>query len=377
MEVRLPLVTVGLNFRGGFSQCKLDGTLEQLCQQQHQCTLLAGLPVEILQRIFGKYVQDIRVLLNFRATCKAGNSLSIKIFSDWSFVSCTDVALIRVATIWCTSLHELELNGDIVTEANLFAIARGCPGLKSFKSSAPNPKTSSQALGAFFSALSSFESIEISKSETLDNWVLSRIAQNSRNLRRVAVTENSNIGYEGLADIAMKCFTTLREVDLSWCCNLSKDSIFVFLKNEPFNSQSNLTHLALNGCSVVDDELCMRISNFCPHLVRLEISDCLRVTEHGILCFAKSSESMRVLRCSGCINIQHVGFAVLFSLNIRLVELYADRCPFLSDICFLSLGNVVNNHLRVLDVSSTSISSIGVRAIYKVFQNLKTFSCKN
>lgn len=94
-----------------------------------------------------------------------------------------------------------------------------------------------------------------------------------------------------------------------------------------FNAVSDLTLNSRRSKDHIGDEAVALISARCPSLVRLELSECRRISYNGMLTVAKNCSSLRELCCVGC------------NFGTKGVSAVLSHCPLLQVISIKRLRN--------------------------------------
>ena len=141
----------------------------------------------------------------------------------------------------------------------------------------------------------------------------------------------------------------LREVSVSGCRDVSDDGVIAFIQ-----SCSRLLRLDLSGTAITDRAL-LEISLRCPSLSRIELSQCLELTDAGILSLTRNCRELGVLvmddlplLTDDAVTNARDGIAVRCEEMTRLV---LTRCARLSVRSLVALANSQCLALRALNMS--------------------------
>ena len=142
----------------------------------------------------------------------------------------------------------------------------------------------------------------------------------------------------------MTTLTSLRHVNLSYCCHLTNDNL-VHL------ASLNLESLNLKICSRISDAGLAHISAM--SLKRLDVS-CCDITDEGLALL--SNLSLERLCLAGCWEITDAGLDHLRSLPLKYLSLRC--CPKITDDGMAAVALIKS--LQFLDLSLTHITEVGV-----------------
>ncbi|XP_048580508.1 uncharacterized protein LOC5516976 [Nematostella vectensis] len=206
-------------------------------------------------------------------------------------------------------------------------------------------------------------------------------------LRHLKLTECSRVTCKGLIDVMIKC-SHINFLDLSACDHLIRPTVLRCLKDHSVN----LTHLYLEDCEMVTDDVLQIIMMCCPSLQHLNLSSCKNITDNAFAInssnapnSAETSQhvpSQRALHAGSCLSsIDISGCQHLTSTSIKhLVELCGPTLTTVN-VAWTGVGCVALLHLAGLD--SKSFVNVVEKAdpecaeILKVVANKSYFGTQN
>ncbi|KAK0170335.1 hypothetical protein PV328_010909 [Microctonus aethiopoides] len=150
-------------------------------------------------------------------------------------------------------------------------------------------------------------------------------------------------------------------------CDKSLNSIFLNeskLASSMLLSQTvdlvNLTHLSLRGDKKLKDLNLMNVINNCKRLKYLDLTQCSRITDAGIISLAKLND-LDILEISYC---DRVTDKSIIYLPPSMTTLICSHCLNITDCVINLIKNSLN--LKVLDLSYCSIGNATIEAAIEV-----------
>ena len=193
---------------------------------------------------------------------------------------------------WCPLLRDVELNTRSLTDDGLFAMARGCPRLRSMC---------------------------CERSLALTDAGLTALASGCRQLQKVVLTGNRQISDVGLIALVHGC-PELHHVDLSGT-NVTDASIIALAQGCP-----NLLHIAYNSCSAVTAASLFALAENCPNLLLIGANGCEATTEsiQAVLNCCLALEKMNMSNCVGIVDDKQLNTSR--NLNFEGILTLQDSC---------------------------------------------------
>ncbi|XP_071742248.1 EIN3-binding F-box protein 2-like [Rutidosis leptorrhynchoides] len=250
---------------------------------------------------------------------------SLKVLSLWNVPLVGDEALIEIARE-CHSLEKLDLSHcPSISNKGLTAIAENCPNLSSL-------------------------TIEFCKS--IGNESLQAIARGCPNLQSITIKDCPSVGDQGVATLLSAPFSVLKKVKLQ-SLNITDFSLAVIghygksitnltlmglqtATQKGFWAMGNakglqsLASLSIVACYGVTDLSLEAIGNGCCLLKQMLIKRCCFVSDKGLLSFIEAAESLECLQLEECNRISQHG--ILGALKSKLKSLMIVKCMGIKDL---------------------------------------------
>ncbi|XP_064199506.1 F-box and leucine-rich repeat protein 13 isoform X1 [Anguilla rostrata] len=252
----------------------------------------------------------------------------------------TDGVLKAVAEGCKLSRIRVEGNSHM-TDASWKAFCRNSPGLKHISAAACRGLTDNgmRSIGG----LKNLTSLNIADCVRVTDLGLRCLAEgpSGPRIQELNLSNCTRITDVSLMRIAQRC-TSLSHLSLCYCDQLTDSGM------EWLGSVSSLTSLDLTGTSIQDQGLTALGSN--PSLRKLNVSECLWITDIGIEKFCKQLRGLEHMDVSHCLSLSDQSVKAL-SYHCRTIRsLRLAGCPKMTDVsvqCLMGTGQ----HLRELDVS--------------------------
>ncbi|XP_058794483.1 F-box/LRR-repeat protein 7-like [Phymastichus coffea] len=168
---------------------------------------------------------------------------------------------------------------------------------------------------------------------------------------------------------------------------------------KPLTELKNLTTINVRRNSIVGDEFLQVLTRKCPNLRSVDISDCYHLTNLGVdsvtslpnleyLCmdrlfyvtdnvFYKSMQNLKILLCSGCINLRSLGFSMVLQSSNKLEILDLSFCQTIGNECVVEAYKICReSKWRCLKIyfegTSINLSNIDMSECRNFLQLFKT-----
>ena len=170
----------------------------------------------------------------------------------------------------------------------------------------------------------------------------------------------TTINDEALSSLAKIPNLCLHELRLSCCEDITDKGVAAFCK-----SQHSLELIDLTDCQSITDSSMDTVCCECANLHVLRLGKCRRVTDLSV-CKLKSLRHLRQLDVSACYSLTSRGLCLgLCSATSPLMNLTSLTVAYCSSLCDSFIVEMTRSlpGLTDLDISSCSVSDIGLRAI--------------
>ncbi|KAL3824288.1 hypothetical protein ACJIZ3_020317 [Penstemon smallii] len=213
-------------------------------------------------------------------------------------------ALLSALSMSCNKLEDLGFEGcTSLTDSGLTVLVEGCKSLKHLdfnKCSNIGDLGISSISKACSSSLLTLKLLDCCK--VGDDSILS-LATHCKNLETLVIGGCRNISDEPIKSLAAACSSSLKNMRMDWCLNVSDislDCIFLLCKKLEVldvGCCEEITDVAFQGLGNEDSKLNLKI---------LRISNCPKITVDGIIKLLKSCEALEYLDVRSCPHITKV-----------------------------------------------------------------------
>ncbi|XP_024960599.1 EIN3-binding F-box protein 2-like [Cynara cardunculus var. scolymus] len=187
-----------------------------------------------------------------------------------------------------------------------------------------------------FSESQSLRSLTIKNCFGFGNANVAMVGKLCPHLHNLDLSGLCGITDSGLFELLTTCSPGLVKVNLSDCVNLTNKVVVDLAKIHG----GSLEVLNLEGCRKIGDESLSAIAENCFLLKDLDVSKC-GITDFGVSCLSRGRQTdLRVLSLSGCSKISNASLSSLEKLGPTLLGLNLQRCNLISSSAIESL--VVN-----------------------------------
>ncbi|KAI1767904.1 RNI-like protein [Hypoxylon sp. FL1150] len=195
-------------------------------------------------------------------------------------------------------------------------------------------------------------------------------------VERLTLTNCQGLTDSGLIPL-VRSSQHLLALDISGDINITERSIFTIADN-----CHRLQGLNVSNCKQISNESMVKLAQNCKYIKRLKLNDCDQLTDVAVLAFANNCPNILEIDLHQCANIGNDPVTALLSKGRSLRELRLANCDLIDDGAFLSLPpSKFYEHLRILDL--TSCTRLTDRAIEKIIdaaprlRNLVLAKCSN
>ncbi|CAL9202265.1 unnamed protein product [Musa hybrid cultivar] len=221
-------------------------------------------------------------------------------------------------------LQHLNLNGcQKISDKGIEAITACCPKLRSL-SVYWNVRLTDLGIKHLVKNSREVVSLNLSGCKNITDHSLYLIADSYHGLEELDITRCTKLTDSGLQQILLKCFS-LRSLNLYALSRQAlKITILTDTAYEKIGCLAHLTFLDLCGAQNLSDQGLSCIAR-CKHLVSLNLTWCVRVTDVGVAAIAEGCRSLELLSLYGIVGV--------------------------TDKCLEALSNFCSNTLTTLDVN--------------------------
>ncbi|XDG02659.1 hypothetical protein ABKA04_002274 [Annulohypoxylon sp. FPYF3050] len=186
---------------------------------------------------------------------------------------------------------------------------------------------------------------------------------------------------QGLTDLGLiplvKSNQHLLALDISGDINVTEKSIIAIAEN-----CRRLQGLNVSNCKQISNESLIQLAESCRFIKRLKLNDCDQLNDAAVVAFANNCPNILEIDLHQCVNIGNEPVTALLSKGQSLREFRLVNCDLIDDGAFLSLpSNRIYEHLRILDLTScTRLTDRAVERIIDVaprLRNLILAKCSN
>jgi F-box and leucine-rich repeat protein 2/20 len=237
-------------------------------------------------------------------TSEYGESFDSKI-TDESFV---------VVGQKCSTLVDISIAYNDVTDIGIAALARGCRRLRSFSANRC-PSISTDGMMALSRGCRMLRTIYLADCRRISDGCLFRISEGCTKLTSFTLSSNDLVTNAGISHIARGC--------------------------------EKLTSITMNDCSQIDDTALIAIGSNCPNLIEISISssghNSQKFSDRGLITIACGCPALESISISNCPNVTYVG-----------VKILAQNCFQLKSITFTS-SKITDTSLIALATNSRKL----------------------
>ncbi len=221
----------------------------------------------------------------------------------------------------------------------------------------------------------SVNSFVAAKAEGIDNFGLHAIGQwiqRFRTLQSLDLSDTkSDFGDDGILDIMTVGFNILTAVDISGCKQLtslciaglrSKMSVLTSLNLQKMNLRQSAFEWITEGCkglveldlsrsAELDDVALSKIGRSCWSLTSLNVSNCLKVTDKGVVGFMSRFEGqLEVIDISGCIHCGSASTEAIASRGALLRIIHMNGLSRVSSAALIALWSAASKTMVVFQM---------------------------
>ncbi|KAL8136107.1 hypothetical protein AgCh_010634 [Apium graveolens] len=253
------------------------------------------------------------------------------------------------------------------TDVSLEAIGKGCPNLKQM-SLKKCCFVSDNGLVAFVKVAGSLKSLHLEECNRITQFgILGTLSNCVSKLKSLAFVKCM-----GIKDLALETPTltpceSLRSLTIQNCLAFGSASLAIVGKLCP-----QLHHLDLSGlCAITDDGLLPLLESCEDGLVKVNLSDCLNLTDNVVAALARlHGETLEVLNLEGCRKVTDASLAAIADNCSLLSDLDVSKCS-ISDAGVAALSRGVQHNLQILSLSGCSnVSNKSMPSLGKLGKNL-------
>lgn len=240
-----------------------------------------------------------------------------------------------------------------ITDLSLQAVVKGCPSLKHL-GLRKCCFVSDNGFVAFAQATSSLESLQMEECHRITQvGILNALSTSSSKLKSLTLVKCMGIKDLPTEFLVSSPCESLRSLSIRSCPGVGTTSLSMVGKLCP-----NLHHLDLSGLNEIADAGLLQLFESCnPGLVKVNISDCLNLTDEVVISLAKlHGETLELLNLDGCQMITDASLAALAQNCPLLNDLDISKCS-ITDAGVFALSSGVNHNLQVLSLSGCSMIS--------------------
>ncbi|KAH8652105.1 hypothetical protein BX600DRAFT_483350 [Xylariales sp. PMI_506] len=195
-------------------------------------------------------------------------------------------------------------------------------------------------------------------------------------VERLTLTNCRELSDVGLVDL-VKNSPHLLALDISQDIKITEASIFALAEN-----CRKLQGLNVSSCRGISNESLIQLADNCRYIKRLKLNECDQLNDSAVLAFANNCPNILEIDLHSCRNIGNEPITALLAKGQALRELRLANCDLIDDMAFLSLpSNKAYEHLRILDL--TCCTRLTDRAVEKIIdvaprlRNLVLAKCGN
>lgn len=252
-------------------------------------------------------------------------------------------------------------------------VLKGVPNLEALNLSGCYNITDAGLINAFCQEYTTLTELNLSLCKQVSDISLGRIVQYLKNLEHLELGGCCNITNGGLLCIAWN-LKKLKRLDLRSCWQVSDLGIahLAGVNREAAGGNLALEHLSLQDCQRLSDEALRHVSIGLTTLKSINLSFCVCITDSGLKHLAKMS-SLRELNLRSCDNVSDIGMAYLAEGGSRISSLDVSFCDKIGDQALVHISQGLFN-LKLLSLSACQISDEGICKIAKTLHDLETLN---
>lgn len=251
------------------------------------------------------------------------------------------------------------------TDVGLEAVGKGCPNLK-YMCIRKCCFVSDGGLVAFAKEAGSLESLILEECNRITQVGILNAVSNCRKLKSLSLVKCMGIKDLALQTSMLSPCESLRSLSIRSCPGFGSSSLAMVGKLCPKLHQLDLSGL----CGITDAGLLPLLEN-CEGLVKVNLSDCLNLTDQVVLSLAmRHGETLELLNLDGCRKVTDASLVAIADYCPLLIDLDVSKSAITdSGVAALSRGVQVN--LQVLSLSGCSmVSNKSVLSLKKLGENL-------
>ncbi|XP_047948141.1 EIN3-binding F-box protein 1-like [Salvia hispanica] len=329
-DVRLSAIAVGTSSRGGLGKLSIRGS------------------------------NSIRGVSNSGLSAIARGCPSLKALSLWNVPSIGDEGLFEIARE-CHSLEKLDLcQCPSISNKGLAAVAKSCPSLTAVTIESCS-NIGNDGLQALAKCCSKLQSITIKDCARVGDQGIASLLASASALTKVKL-QSLNITDYSVAVIG-HCGKAITNLVLCGLQNVSQKGFWVMGNARGLQSLLSFT---VSSCRGITDLSIEAVGKGCPNLKHMCVRKCCFVSDNGLVAFAKSTSSLESLQLEECNRITQVGIlTALSSISSKLKSVSLVKCLGIKDLSteFSTLSPCES--LRSLSIrscpgfGSTSLAMVG------------------
>lgn len=255
-----------------------------------------------------------------------------------------DVEVARVLSCW-SRIYELDISENTI-----------CP----------------KALSTLLSRLTILKTLYCEKCRGIDDFQMQAIAnciQKHRKLTRLFFTQNSDFSDEGVLAVLTVGNNLLKEVDLSGSTSITSLSLAGLRKR-----MSVLTHLNISNIRNIGQSVFEWISEGCLFVAELNLHKSPSIDDPGLIAISKRLRHLKTLILSNCVNITDQG-VVGFCSNFEgaLTGLDISGCVKCGGPAALAISGICSKFTSLKVNCLSQIPSEGMQAIWSQIPEIEVF----
>lgn len=302
----------------------------------------------------GKKATDLRLAAIAVGTSSRGGLGKLSIRGSNSTRGVSNVGLSVIAR-GCPSLRALSLwNVPSVGDEGLFDIARECHSLEKLDL-CQCPMISNKGLAAIAESCPNLRALTIESCSNIGNEGLKAIARSCSKLQSVTIKDCPLVGDQGIASLLSSASSVLTKLKLhglnifdcsvavigyygkaitnlvlSGLQNVSQKGFWVMGQAQGLHSLSSLT---ITSCKGITDLSLESVGKGCPNLKHMFLRKCCFLSDNGLVAFAKTTSSLESLQLEECNRITQIGILnALSSSRSKLKSVSLVKCMGIKDL---------------------------------------------
>ncbi|XP_036374403.1 dynein regulatory complex subunit 6 [Megalops cyprinoides] len=250
-----------------------------------------------------------------------------------------------------------------ITDAGWKAVCRSSPCLRHIHAVDCRGLTdvSMRAIGSLKSLISLNVADCVRVSDVGLRWLVD--GPSGPRIQELDLSSCVRVGDSSLMRIVQKC-TSLKHLKLCYCDHLTDAGV------EWLGGASSLISLDLSGTNIQDQSLTALGNN--PGLKRLNLSECLWITDIGVEKFCRQVRGLEHMDVSHCLSLSDQAIKALSFYCRTIISLRMAGCPKMTDLAVQYLMGA-GLYLRELDVSGcVHLTDRSTRLLQKGCQRLRS-----